>query len=107
MARSFDGVSRTISVIPTGPVYGRASILLRRILALLRRSLVVRGALLRVFMERCSGCFQDCQKTKEQGSVPLPPSYERPYAPEREPHASWPRTFDFSYHFQDNNRIII
>ena len=52
MARSFDGVSRTISVIPTGPVYGRASILLRRILALLRRSLVVRGALLR-FVERC------------------------------------------------------
>ena len=81
MARSFDGVSRTISVIPTGPVYGRASILLRRILALLRRSLVVRGALLRVFMERCSGCFQDCQKTKEQGSVPLPPSYGRQYAP--------------------------
>jgi len=48
---------------------------------LLRRSLVVRGALLRVFMERCSGCFQDCQKTKEQGPVPLPPSYERPWAP--------------------------
>ena len=55
MARSFDGVSRTISVIPTGPVYGRASILLRRILALLRRSLVVRGALLRVF----SGLSED------------------------------------------------
>jgi hypothetical protein len=34
-----------------------------------------------MFVEGTSECFQDCQKTREQGPVPLPPSYERPWAP--------------------------